>query len=121
MRDVTNSHSAKIGREQGEDHTRWAALPLPDGKAVLLVVRLEGALQQLGQQLYFDNSLDERTDGSGQTLFGFLFAHINRLTTGTHRLSVFAMVLASTRPEDIRHAVNVFLTPPLVSVSLLEP
>ncbi len=108
--------------EQGENlTTRWAALPLPNGKAVLLVIRLEGALQRLGQQLYFENSPNGHADGGGQTSFGFLFAHINRLTTGTHRLSVFAMVLESAGGEDIRRAVDAFLTPPLVSVSLLEP
>ena len=118
---ITIRDQGKNNEKRDERPTRWAALPLPHGKVVLLVVRLEGALQQLGQQLYFNNSPDERPDSGEQTLFGFLFTHINRLTTGTHRLSVFAMVLASTRPEDIRRAVNVFLTPPLVSVSLLEP
>ena len=118
---ITTKGQGKNDEKRDARPIRWAALPLPHGKVVLLVVRLEGALQQLGQQLYFNNSPGERLDSGEQTLFGFLFTHINRLTTGTHRLSVFAMVLASTRPEDIRRAVNVFLTPPLVSVSLLEP
>ena len=121
MGDLTNSHSATGGREQGEDHTRWAALPLPDGKAVLLVVRLEGALQRLGQQLYFEHSLSGQAEGGGRTVFGFLFAHINRLTTGTHRLSVFAMVLESASVEDIRRAVDVFLRPPAVAVAVVQP
>jgi hypothetical protein len=118
---ITTSDRGNNEEKPGERPTRWAALPLPDGKAVLLVVRLEGALQRLGQQLYFENSSNGQAEGGGQTIFGFLFTHINLLTTGTHRLSVFAMVLESTQLEDIRRAVNVFLTPPLVSVSLLEP
>jgi hypothetical protein len=98
-----------------ERPARWAALALPDGKVVLFVVRLEGALQKLEQRFYFDNTID-----GGQPRFGFLFSHINRMTAGTHRLSVFAMVLESTNPEDIRRAVNVFLTPPTVAVSVLQ-
>lgn len=107
------------GEPMGDFTTRWAALPLPDGKAVLLVVRLEGALQRLGQQLYSDNSPDGQTTGEGQSVFGFLFTHINRLTTGTHRLSVFAMVLESASPEEIRRAVDAFLTPPAVAVTVM--
>jgi hypothetical protein len=119
--DITNSHSATDGRAQEEDHTRWAAFPLPNGKAVLLVVRLEGALQRLGQQLYFENSLNGQAEAGSQTVFGFLFTHINRLTTGTHRLSVFAMVLESTQLEDIRRAVDAFLTPLAVAVVVVQP
>ncbi len=107
--------------EQGENlTTRWAALPLPNGKAVLLVIRLEGALQRLGQQLYFENALNGQAEAGSQTGFGFLFTHINRLTTGTHRLSVFAMVLESTQREDIRRAVDAFLTPPVVTVAVVR-
>ena len=109
------------GAHLGDLTTRWAALPLPDGKVVLLVVRLEGALQRLGQQLYFDHSPNGQATGEGQMLFGFLFAHINRLTTGTHRLSVFAMVLESTQLGDIRRAVDAFLTPPAVAVAVMPP
>ncbi|NOT56373.1 MAG: hypothetical protein HOP18_17380 [Deltaproteobacteria bacterium] len=109
------------GERERDLTIRWAALPLPDGKAVLLVVRLEGALQRLGQQLYFENAPTEQADGGSSTGFGFLFTHINRLTTGTHRLSVFAMVLESTQPEDIRRAVDAFLTPPVVTVAVVRP
>ena len=118
---LTNGNQTNKEQMLSERPVRWAALLRPDGKVVLFVVRLEGALQQLGQQLYFENSLDERGNGGGQTRFGFLFSHINRLTTGTHRLSVFAMVLESTNPEDIRRAVNAFLTPPTVSVAVVQP
>lgn len=109
------------GEGQGDLTTRWAALPLSDGKAVLLVVRLEGALQRLGQQLYFENSPTGHAEIGSQTIFGFLFTRINRLTTGTHRLSVFAMVLERTHPEDIRRAVDAFLTPPAVAVTVMQP
>ena len=118
---LINGYQTNHEQRPGEKPTRWAALLFPDGKVVLLVVRLEGALQQLEQHLYFDNSPDGRGNGEAQTRFGFLFSRLNRLTTGTHRLSVFAMVLESTNPEDIRRAVNVFLTPPAVSVSVMQP
>jgi len=119
----TLTNGGQINEEQALSGkpTHWAALLRPDGKVVLLVVRLEGALQQLEQQLYFDNPQDGPKDNGGQTRFGFLFSHINRLTTGTHRLSVFAMVLDSTDPEDIHRAVNAFLTPPAVSVAVVQP
>jgi hypothetical protein len=42
---------------------------------------------------------------------------MNRLKTGTHRLSVFAQVLDSVDLDEIRNAVNVFLSPPEVAVS----
>ena len=121
MENITTRDQSKYDEKRGARPIRWAALPIPHGKVVLLVVRLEGALQQLGQQLYFDNSPGEQTNGEGQTLFGFLFTHINRLTTGTHRLSVFAMVLDSTKPDDIHRAVNGFLTPLTVSVAVMQP
>jgi hypothetical protein len=118
---VTLGDQGKADEKRGERPTRWAALPLPDGKAVLLVVHLEGALQRLGQQLDFENSPNGQAKGEGSTLFGFLFTHINRLTTGTHRLSVFAMVLESANVEDIRRAVDAFLTPPAVAVAVMQP
>jgi hypothetical protein len=100
--------------------TRWAALALPDGKTVLFVVRLEGALQRLEQRLYFDNTTDERQTAGGQPRFGFLFSHINRVTAGTHRLSVFAMVLENATVPDIELAVRTFLSPPAVRVAVFE-
>lgn len=118
---LTNGYHTNNEQVLSEGPTRWAALLRPDGKVVLLVVRLEGALQQLEQQLYFDNPPDGQGNDGGQTRFGFLFSHLNRLTTGTHRLSVFAMVLDSADPEDIHRAVDAFLTPPIVSVAVVQP
>lgn len=109
------------GTRAGDRTTRWAALPLPNGKAVLLVVRLEGALRRLGQQLYFENSPTGQAEIGSRTIFGFLFTRINRLTTGTHRLSVFAMVLERARVEDIRRTVDTFLTPSPVAVTVMHP
>ena len=100
--------------------TRWAALALPDGKVVLFVVRLEGALQRLEQRFYFDNPTDGRPTVGGQPRFGFLFSHINRVTAGTHRLSVFAMVLENATVPDIELAVRTFLSPPAVQAAVFE-
>lgn len=90
--------------------TRWAALLLPDGRTVLLLVRLEGALQKLEQRLYFHEP---------DPFFGFRFSHLHRLETGTHRLSVFALALASTSVEEIRRTAAFFLSPPPVHVSIV--
>jgi hypothetical protein len=98
----------------------WAALLLPDGRTVLLIVRLEGALQKLDQRLYFAETTDAETASGGKPLFGFQFTRVNRLETGTHRLSVFAMVLDNTTPEEIRRTAHIFLSPPEVSVSVLK-
>jgi hypothetical protein len=112
---MTPAEQALVGRP-----ARWAALLLPDGRTLLLIVRLGGALQRLDQQLYF---ADAAAPGNGlghQPIFGFQFSHVNRLETGTHRLSVFAAVLEGTAVEDIHRAARVFLSPPEVSVSLLK-
>lgn len=95
---------------------RWAALILPEGRTVLFVVRLEGGLQRLDQRVYFADSI--RPDGQvgGRPLFGFQFTQVNRLETGTHRLSVFAQVLDSVDLAVIRNTANVFLSPPQVTV-----
>lgn len=95
---------------------RWAALILPEGRTVLFIVRLDGALQRLDQRVYFADSI--RPDGKvgRRPLFGFQFAQVNRLETGTHRLSVFAQVLDSVDLAVIRNAANVFLSPPQVTV-----
>jgi hypothetical protein len=100
--------------------TRWAALVLPDGKVVVFVARLEGALQKLEQRLYFDKTTDGTQMVGGQPRFGFLFSQVNRLTTGTHRLSVFAIVLEHATGHDIERAVQTFLSPPAVRVTVLE-
>jgi hypothetical protein len=99
---------------------RWAALLLPDGRTVVFIVRLEGALQKLEQRLYFDDTANENHELGGKPRFGFEFSHVNRLETGNHRLSVFGVVLDSTSNEDIHRTVNMFLSPPEVSVSVLK-
>jgi hypothetical protein len=111
---MTPSKQALVGHP-----ARWAALLLPEGRTVLFIVRLEGGLQRLDQRVYFADSI--RPDGKvgGRPLFGFQFAQVNRLETGTHRLSVFAQVLDSVDLAVIRNAANVFLSPPVVTVSPL--
>ncbi len=98
----------------------WVALLLPNGRAILLIIRLEGALQKLEPRLYFDETSRADAKLGGQPLFGFQFLRLNRLETGIHRLSVFAVVLDSTTGEDIRRAAQIFLSPPEVSVSVLN-
>jgi len=112
---MTPAKQALAGRP-----AHWAALLLPNGRTVLLIVRLEGALQQLDQRLYFNDTSRADSKSGGQPLFGFQFSRVNRLETGVHRLSVFAVILDSATVEDIRQAVKVFLSPPEVSVSLLK-
>src|SRR5262245_14964584 len=48
---------------------RWAALLLPHGGTMLLSVRLEGALQRLTQQLYFDDVRSESNELGHMPLF----------------------------------------------------
>lgn len=96
---------------------RWAALLLPEGRTVLLIMRLEGALQRLDQRLYFADSPQVKDTVGGRPLFGFQLGQMHRLETGTHRLSVFAQVLESVDLELIRNAVRIFLTPPDVTVT----
>jgi len=113
------------GRMTPEEQTlvgqpaRWAALLLPSGRTVMLVVRLEGGLQRLEQRLYFDDAARAEGTLGGRPLFGFQFARVDRLTTGTHRLSVFACIIDSVDPEGMRETANVFLSPPEVVVSAL--
>ncbi len=97
----------------------WAALLLPDGRTVLLVVRLEGALQKLEQRLFIHEAPEARQKAGGQPLFGFQFSRVSQLATGTHRLSVFAAVLDGIAVEDIPRAAQIFLSPPEVNVALL--
>ena len=96
----------------------WAALQLPDGQNILFIVRLEGGLQQLEQRVFFS---DETVgNGSGHLpLFGFQFSRIDRLSTGSHRLSVFAVVLDRSTREDIQRTVALFLSPPKIYVTEL--
>ncbi len=98
----------------------WAALALPNGRTVLLIARLEGALQKLEQRLFFTNGVAGETAPHGQPRFGFEFARVDRLTSGTHRLSVFAHILESTNAAEIRKAAQIFLHPPEVTVSALS-
>lgn len=112
---MTPAKQALTGRP-----AQWAALLLPTGRSLLLIVRLDGSLRQLEQRLYFDdNTSPEKKDG-GKPVFGFEFLRVNRLETGVHRLSVFAIILDSTTPEDIHQAVSLFLSPPQVTVSILK-
>jgi len=120
LSDPVNGHMTAKKKTLMGRPARWAALLLPDGRVVLLIVRLEGALQKLEQRLYFYDSASAGHDFGGQPLFGFQFARVNRLETGTHRLSVFAAVLDGVSVEDIPKAAQVFLSPPEVSVSLLK-
>jgi hypothetical protein len=112
---MTSAKRALAGRS-----ARWAALLLPAGRTVLFVVRLEGGLQRLEQRLYFADSANSDPQPGGRPLFGFQFGQVNRLETGTHRLSVFAHILDSTNPEEIRAAAALFLSPPVVTVAPLQ-
>jgi len=112
---MTAKKQALVGRP-----ARWAALLLPEGKTVVFIVRLTGALQRMEQQFYFDEVAAPSVPGSGRPLFGFQFSRVDRLETGTHRLAVFAYVLDSVNPEDIHTVVNLFLSAPEVEVSLLK-
>lgn len=112
---VTSAKQLLTGRT-----ARWAALLLPEGRTVLFIVRLAGALQRLEQQLYFDDEAKTDKNVGGRPLFGFQFTHVDQLQTGTHRLSVFACVLESMTPEDIRRTANMFLSPPEVTVAQLH-
>jgi hypothetical protein len=118
LSDPVDGHMTPAKQALTGQPAHWAALLLPDGRTVLLIVRLEGALRQLDQRLYFDET--QETPLGGKPLFGFQFSRVNRLETGAHRLSVFAMVLDSTTPEEIRRTAYLFLSPPEVSVSPLK-
>src|SRR5256885_16239738 len=100
--------------------SHWASLLLPNGRTVLLIIRLEGVLQQLDPRVYFDDTSRADSHLGGQPVFGFQFLRLKRLETGTHRLSVFAGILDSSAVEDVRQAAKIFLSPPTVSVSLLK-
>jgi len=98
---------------------RWAALLLPNGRTLLLIARLEGALQRLEQRLYFDDNQADDTHVGNKPHFGFEFSGINQVETGTHRLSVFAITLDTISADDIRRTVEWFLSPPSVSITPL--
>jgi hypothetical protein len=100
-----------------EREAHWAALLLPEGRVVLFIVRLEGALRRLEQRLYFDDETKSESTPGGRPLFGFHFTHADRLETGTHRLSVFACVLDHASPKEIRRTAALFLSPPEVTVT----
>jgi hypothetical protein len=108
-------------RVQHQHPVRWAALALPNGRTLLLIARLEGALQKLEQRLYFDDNQPDNAVPGPQPHFGFEFSRVNQLETGTHRLSIFAITLDSTRIEDIHHTVERFLTPPQIHVTPILP
>lgn len=108
---MTPAKQALVGRP-----ARWAALLLPEGRTVVFIVRLEGALQRMEQHLYFEDVAQPGESVGGRPFFGFQFTRLDRLKTGTHRLSVFAYVLDSTEPKDIQRVVGIFLSPPEVVV-----
>jgi len=93
---------------------RWAALVLPSGRTLLLIPRLEGALRKLDQRSYFFENIAQTAGGLPH--FGFQFFEINRLESGSHRLSVFGVLLDSTDPQDIQQAAQIFLAPPQIKV-----
>lgn len=111
---MTPAKQALTGRP-----ARWAALLLPDGRTVVFIVRLEGALQRMEQHLYFEDIASPGDLVGGRPLFGFEFTRIDRLKTGKHRLSVFAYALDSAEPKDIHKVVNIFLSPPEVKIMQL--
>jgi hypothetical protein len=116
---VVNGHMDDAERTLHQRPVRWAALKLQNGRTLLLIARLEGVLQRLEQRLYYDDAAASGTQNSGTPAFGFEFSGVNELETGTHQLSVFAILLDSTKAEDIRRTVERFLLPPLISITPL--
>ncbi len=108
---VLQADEPAAGEEQAP---RWAALQLPTGQTLLLVMRLEGGLQQLAQRTYFSNTGPPH---SGQPSFGFHFSNLARLAAGRYRLSAFGILLKTTDPEVIRSTADFFLSPPPASVT----
>lgn len=90
---------------------RWAAVRLPSGRTLVLIPRLEDGLAKLEQRAYYGGALPH---------FGFQFSEIGRLESGSHRLSVFGLLLDSADPDTLRNAADIFLSPPRVSVRLLK-
>lgn len=114
---VVDGHMDDTERALHRHPTRWAALTLPSGRTLLLIARLEGALQRLEQRLYFDDSQTNEAQRDGKPSFGFEFSRVNQLETGTHRLSVFAITLDTTQVDNIRRTVERFITPPEVNIT----
>jgi len=116
--DGVTDHETSANQAQTGRPARWAALRLPDGRTILFVVRLEGALQNLEQQVYFEDATRAGSTDGGQPLFGFQFSRVSRLETGTHRLSAFAAVLDDALTDkEVAAAAQFFLSPPEVSVA----
>lgn len=118
--DPVNGHMTPAKQALAGRSAHWAALLLPNGRTVLLILRLEGALERLDPRLYFDDASRADSQLGGQPIFGFQFSRLKRLETGTHRLSVFAILLDSTTVEAVRQAAKIFLSPPEVSASLVK-
>lgn len=116
---AVDGHMDEAELAQHHRPARWAALALPNGRTLLLIARLEGALQKLEQRLYFNDNNSRHKQSNGKPSFGFEFSRVNQLETGTHRLSVFAITLDSVQVEDIRRTVERFLSPPPVNVTVL--
>ncbi len=91
--------------------SRWAALCLPSGRTLVLIPRLEDGLSRLEQRVYY---------GGAQPHFGFQFSEIGRLESGSHRLSVFGLLLDTTAPDTVQRAADIFLSPPQVAAQLLN-
>lgn len=114
LSDPVNGAMTEAKRALDGRSALWAALVLPTGRSMLLIPRLEGALSKLDQRSYFFESTTQTAGGLPH--FGFQFLEINRLETGSHRLSVFGVLLDSTAPDDIQQAAQLFLSPPPVKV-----
>lgn len=113
LRAVASENDRSAGGGHGRPE-RWAALQLSNGRSLLLVTRLEGALQELGQRVYFSNV--DASDG-GRPTFGFLFSDLARLDVGTYHLSIFAVLLDTLDSDSIRSTAAFFLSPPSVTVT----
>ena len=118
LSEAVNGSMTPAKRALDGRRARWAALVLPSGRTLLLIPRLEGALSKLDQRSYFAESMTQTAGGLPH--FGFQFFEINRLESGSHRLSVFGVLLDSTEPDDIQQAAQLFLSPPQVSVTQLD-
>lgn len=96
------------------DPGRWAALTLRDGRTLLLVVRLGGALRKMRPRFYFEDR------PGGGPIFGFELSEASRLETGVHPFAVIAAFLRSPTEQQLLEQARLFLSPPPVSLSRLS-
>lgn len=92
--------------------TRWAAITLPSGESLLLVTHMGSGLSQLKQRPHFTRP---QLPLIGNPSFGFDFSEVSRLQVGTHRISVFGVLLPQSDMAAIQNAAKFFLTTPRVS------